>query len=159
MILHFIDTVIFKIHKDRIEKGLIFLSRISINKVNKIIAEECHQKSLKYNVLNKKNNAVIFKVKKRKKVYLIKYHKTLAVNKLDYNNFLDLYSKSGAKKAYYITTGVFLQDVYNANYNVFSSKPIILVDGINFVTRDKKLYLSKSFSSSNLSFKRYFPKF
>ncbi|MDO4534896.1 MAG: hypothetical protein Q4B63_03690 [Clostridium perfringens] len=157
--MHFINTVIFKIHKDKIEKGLIFLNRISISKVNKIIAEECHQKSLKYSVLNKKNNEVTFKIKKRKKVYMIKYHKTLAVNKLDYNNFLDLYNRSNAKKAYYITTGVFFQDVYNANYNLFSNKPIILVDGINFITRDKKFYLSKSFSSNNLSFKRYFPKF
>ncbi len=159
MILRLINTVIFKIHKDKIEKGLIFLSRISISKVNKIITEECHQKSLKYNVLNKKNNEVIFKIKKRKKVYMIKYHKTLAVNKLDYNNFLDLYSKSNAKRAYYITTGVFLQDVYNANYNLFLNKSIVLVDGINFVTRDRKFYLSKSFSLNNLSFKRYFPKF
>lgn len=159
MILHFVNTVILKLHKDKIEKGLIFLNRISVSKINKIITEECHQKSLKYRVISKKNNEVIFKVKKRKKVYIIKYHKTLAVNKLDYNSFLDLYDKSNARKAYYITTGVFLQDVYNINYNLFLNKPIILVDGINFVARDRKFYLGKNFSSSNLSFKKYFPKF
>ena len=37
MILHFINTVILKLHKDKIEKGLIFLNRISVNKINKII--------------------------------------------------------------------------------------------------------------------------
>lgn len=159
MILHFINTVLLKLHKDKIEKGLIFLNRISVNKINKIITEECHQKSLKYRIISKKNNEVTFKIKRRKKVYIVKYHKTLAVNKLDYNNFLEIYDKNNAKKAYYITTGVFLQDVYNINYNIFFNRPIILVDGINFVVKDKKFYLSKNFSSSNLSFRRYFPKF
>ncbi len=159
MILHFVNTVILKFHKDKIEKGLIFLNRISVSKINKIIAEECHQKSLKYGVISKKNNEVTFKIKKRKRIYIVKYHKTLAVNKLDYNSFLDLYNKSNARKAYYITTGVFLQDVYNINYNLFLNKGIILVDGINFVARDRRFYLSKNFSSRNLSFKRYFPKF
>ena len=114
---------------------------------------------MKYRIISKKNNEVTFKIKRRKKVYIVKYHKTLAVNKLDYNNFLEIYDKNNAKKAYYITTGVFLQDVYNINYNIFFNRPIILVDGINFVVKDKKFYLSKNFSSSNLSFRRYFPKF
>lgn len=154
----FIDTIIFRLYKNRIEKGLILLNRISLNKIHKIIAEECRKNSFKYRIISRKNNEIIFKVKKRKKVYIIKYHKTLAVNKFDYNNFFDLYNRTNAKKAYYITTGVFLQDVYNTNYNIFLGKSIVLMDGLKFIIKNKKLYLNKNFSLDNLSFKRYFPK-
>lgn len=159
MILCFINTIIFKLYKEKIEKGLTFLNRVSLNKIQRIIAEECSKNSFRYRIISKKNNEIIFKVKKRNKIYIIKYHKTLAVNKFDYNSFFDLYNKTNAKKAYYITTGVFLQDVYNANYNVFLNRSVVLIDGLRFIVNSKKFYFSKKLYFNNLSFKKYFPKF
>lgn len=70
MILHFINTVILKLHKDKIEKGLIFLNRISVNKINKIITEECHQKSLKYRIISKKIMKLLLRLKEEKRYIL-----------------------------------------------------------------------------------------
>lgn len=155
-----LNKIILKLYNKEIKKELSILMGISLESINSILFNQCEERSLKVKYILMCKNKTIITVRKKNKVNLIMIHRTVAATTNDYDRFLSLYRKVKAKKAYYICTGVFQQDVYNENYNHFLQKHVVLVDGISFLMKQKwcKLKLNGVLDFNKLSFEKFLPK-
>ncbi|MDU7886151.1 MAG: hypothetical protein E7J47_07215 [Clostridium perfringens] len=125
-----------------IEKSLMKFRKISIKKVSQIIIKECIKEKLNYEI----------------KKTLIVFHKALAVTIYDYYKFIRLIQDREIDKGVYITTGVFQQDVYNmAETDRFINR-IKLLNGKDFVLKQRWIKRKKHhhISYEKLSFKSLF---
>lgn len=152
-----INLLILKFKKKEFNKCLGIFKKIQVDRVYKILLRESKERNLDVEEIVNKRNKFILKIKVDNKVILINFHKTLAVTLNDYDMFVSLYNKLEAKKCYYITTGVFQQDIYNKNYGFLLQKQIVLVDGVEFVIGQDLFKLNKN-QNNNISFKKYLRK-
>ncbi|WP_415333427.1 hypothetical protein [Clostridium perfringens] len=141
-----------------IEKSLMKFRKISIKKVSQIIIKECIKEKLNYEIIEKNNNEFIVEISSSRKKTLIVFHKALAVTIYDYYNFIRLIQDREIDKGVYITTGVFQQDVYNmAETDRFINR-IKLLNGKDFVVKQRWIKRKKHhhISYDKLSFKSLF---
>lgn len=141
-----------------IEKSLIKFRKISIKKVSQIIIKECIKEKLNYEIIEKNNNEFIVEISSSRKKTLIVFHKALAVTIYDYYKFIRLIQDREIDKGVYITTGVFQQDVYNmAETDRFINR-IKLLNGKDFVVKQRWIKRKKHhhISYDKLSFKCLF---
>ena len=141
-----------------IEKSLMKFRKISIKKVSQIIIKECIKEKLNYEIIEKDNNEFIVEISSSRKKTLIVFHKALAVTIYDYYKFIRLIQDREIDKGVYITTGVFQQDVYNmAETDRFINR-IKLLNGKDFVVKQRWIKRKKHhhISYDKLSFKSLF---
>ncbi|HII4499839.1 TPA: hypothetical protein ACY4SM_001851 [Clostridium perfringens] len=141
-----------------IEKSLMKFRKISIKKVSQIIIKECIKEKLNYEIIEKNNNEFIVEISSSRKKILIVFHKALAVTIYDYYKFIRLIQDRDIDKGVYITTGVFQQDVYNmAETDRFINR-IKLLNGKDFVVKQRWIKRKKHhhISYDKLSFKSLF---
>ena len=141
-----------------IEKPLMKFRKISIKKVSQIIIKECIKEKLNYEIIEKNNNEFIVEISSSRKKTLIVFHKALAVTIYDYYKFIRLIQDREIDKGVYITTGVFQQDVYNmAETDRFINR-IKLLNGKDFVVKQRWIKRKKHhhISYDKLSFKSLF---
>ena len=141
-----------------IEKSLMKFRKISIKKVSQIIIKECIKEKLNYEIIEKNNNEFIVEISSSRKKTLIVFHKALAVTIYDYYKFIRLIQDREIDKGVYITTGVFQQDVYNmAKTDRFINR-IKLLNGKDFVVKQRWIKRKKHhhISYDKLSFKSLF---
>ena len=141
-----------------IEKSLMKFRKISIKKVSQIIIKECIKEKLNYEIIEKNNNEFIVEISSSRKKTLIVFHKALAVTIYDYYKFISLIQDREIDKGVYITTGVFQQDVYNmAETDRFINR-IKLLNGKDFVVKQRWIKRKKHhhISYDKLSFKSLF---
>ncbi|WP_270603130.1 restriction endonuclease [Clostridium perfringens] len=141
-----------------IEKSLMKFRKISIKKVSQIIIKECIKEKLNYEIIEKNNNEFIVEISSSRKKTLIVFHKALAVTIYDYYKFIRLIQDREIDKGVYITTGVFQQDVYNmAETDRFINR-IKLLNGKDFVVKQRWIKRKKHhhISYDKLSFKSLF---
>ncbi|EIF6168739.1 restriction endonuclease [Clostridium perfringens] len=141
-----------------IEKSLMKFRKISIKKVSQIIIKECIKEKLNYEIIEKNNNEFIVEISSSRKKTLIVFHKALAVTIYDYYKFIRLIQDRDIDKGVYITTGVFQQDVYNkAETDRFINR-IKLLNGKDFVVKQRWIKRKKHhhISYDKLSFKSLF---
>ncbi|WP_415305866.1 hypothetical protein [Clostridium perfringens] len=141
-----------------IEKSLMKFRKISIKKVSQIIIKECIKEKLNYEIIEKNNNEFIVEISSSRKKTLIVFHKALAVTIYDYYKFIRLIQDREMDKGVYITTGVFQQDVYNmAETDRFINR-IKLLNGKDFVVKQRWIKRKKHhhISYDKLSFKSLF---
>ncbi|HFE9686398.1 restriction endonuclease [Clostridium perfringens] len=141
-----------------IEKSLMKFRKISIKKVSQIIIKECIKEKLNYEIIEKNNNEFIVEISSSRKKTLIVFHKALAVTIYDYYKFIRLIKDREIDKGVYITTGVFQQDVYNmAETDRFINR-IKLLNGKDFVVKQRWIKRKKHhhISYDKLSFKSLF---
>lgn len=141
-----------------IEKSLMKFRKISIKKVSQIIIKECIKEKLNYEIIEKNNNEFIVAISSSRKKTLIVFHKVLAVTIYDYYKFIRLIQDREIDKGVYITTGVFQQDVYNmAETDRFINR-IKLLNGKDFVVKQRWIKRKKHhhISYDKLSFKSLF---
>ena len=141
-----------------IEKSLIKFRKISIKKVSQIIIKECIKEKLNYEIIEKNNNEFIVEISSSRKKTLIVFHKAWAVTIYDYYKFIRLIQDRKIDKGVYITTGVFQQDVYNmAETDRFINR-IKLLNGKDFVVKQRWIKRKKHhhISYDKLSFKSLF---
>ena len=141
-----------------IEKSLMKFRKISIKKVSQIIIKECIEEKLNYEIIEKNNSEFIVEISSSRKKTLIVFHKALAVTIYDYYKFIRLIQDREIDKGVYITTGVFQQDVYNmAETDRFINR-IKLLNGKDFVVKQRWIKRNKHhhISYDNLSFKCLF---
>ncbi|EOU1763041.1 hypothetical protein [Clostridium perfringens] len=141
-----------------IEKSLMKFRKISIKKVSQIIIKECIKERLNYEIIEKNNNEFIVEISSSRKKTLIVFHKALAVTIYDYYKFIRLIQDREIDKGVYITTGVFQQDVYNmAETDRFINR-IKLLNGKDFVVKQRWIKRKKHhhISYDKLSFKSLF---
>ena len=141
-----------------IEKSLMKFRKISIKKVSQIIIKECIKEKLNYEIIEKNNNEFIVEISSSRKKTLIVFHKALAVKIYDYYKFIRLIQDREIDKGVYITTGVFQQDVYNmAETDRFINR-IKLLNGKDFVVKQRWIKRKKHhhISYDKLSFKSLF---
>ncbi|EGT3600778.1 restriction endonuclease [Clostridium perfringens] len=141
-----------------IEKSLMKFRKISIKKVSQIIIKECIKEKLSYEIIEKNNNEFIVEISSSRKKTLIVFHKALAVTIYDYYKFIRLIQDREIDKGVYITTGVFQQDVYNmAETDRFINR-IKLLNGKDFVVKQRWIKRKKHhhISYDKLSFKSLF---
>ncbi|MFQ7565223.1 MAG: hypothetical protein ACLRMQ_05700 [Clostridium perfringens] len=141
-----------------IEKSLMKFRKISINKVSQILIKECIKEKLNYEIIEKNNNEFIVEISSSRKKTLIVFHKALAVTIYDYYKFIRLIQDREIDKGVYITTGVFQQDVYNmAETDRFINR-IKLLNGKDFVVKQRWIKRKKHhhISYDKLSFKCLF---
>ena len=141
-----------------IEKSLMKFRKISIKKVSQIIIKECIKEKLNYEIIEKNNNEFIVEISSSRKKTLIVFHKALAVTIYDYYKFIRLIQDKEIDKGVYITTGVFQQDVYNmAETDRFINR-IKLLNGKDFVVKQRWIKRKKHhhISYDKLSFKSLF---
>ncbi len=141
-----------------IEKSLMKFKKISIKKVSQIIIKECIKEKLNYEIIEKNNNEFIVEISSSRKKTLIVFHKALAVTIYDYYKFIRLIQDREIDKGVYITTGVFQQDVYNmAETDRFINR-IKLLNGKDFVVKQRWIKRKKHhhISYDKLSFKSLF---
>lgn len=146
------------LNSKNIEKSLMKFRKISIKKVSQIIIKECIKENLTYEIIKKNNNEFLIEISSSRKKTLIVFHKILAVTIYDYDRFIHLMQDREVDKGVYITTGVFQQDVYNrAEADKFINK-IKLLDGKEFVVRQRWIKRKKHhhISYDKLSFKSLF---
>ena len=141
-----------------IEKSLMKFRKISIKKVSQIIIKECIKEKLNYEIIEKNNNEFIVEISSSRKKTLIVFHEALAVTIYDYYKFIRLIQDREIDKGVYITTGVFQQDVYNmAETDRFINR-IKLLNGKDFVVKQRWIKRKKHhhISYDKLSFKSLF---
>ncbi|TBX15563.1 hypothetical protein BFS06_09165 [Clostridium perfringens] len=141
-----------------IEKSLMKFRKISIKKVSQIIIKECIKEKLNYEIIEKNNSEFIVEISSSRKNTLIVFHKALAVTIYDYYKFIRLIQDREIDKGVYITTGVFQQDVYNmAETDRFINR-IKLLNGKDFVVKQRWIKRKKHhhISYDKLSFKSLF---
>ncbi|MHC9344933.1 restriction endonuclease [Clostridium perfringens] len=141
-----------------IEKSLMKFRKISIKKVSQIIIKECIKEKLNYEIIEKNNNEFIVEISSSRKKTLIVFHKALAVTIYDYYKFIRLIQDREIDKGVYITTGFFQQDVYNmAETDRFINR-IKLLNGKDFVVKQRWIKRKKHhhISYDKLSFKSLF---
>ena len=141
-----------------IEKSLMKFRKISIKKVSQIIIKECIKEKLNYEIIEKNNSEFIVEISSSRKKTLIVFHKALAVTIYDYYKFIRLILDREIDKGVYITTGVFQQDVYNmAETDRFINR-IKLLNGKDFVVKQRWIKRKKHhhISYDKLSFKCLF---
>ncbi|EHP46952.1 MAG: restriction endonuclease [Clostridium perfringens] len=141
-----------------IEKSLMKFRKISIKKVSQIIIKECIKEKLNYEIIEKNNSEFIVEISSSRKKTLIVFHKALAVTIYDYYKFIRLIQDREIDKGVYITTGVFQQDVYNmAETDRFINR-IKLLNGKDFVLKQRWIKRKKHhhISYEKLSFKSLF---
>ncbi|HAT4116777.1 TPA: restriction endonuclease [Clostridium perfringens] len=141
-----------------IEKSLMKFRKISIKKISQIIIKECIKEKLNYEIIEKNNNEFIVEISSSRKKTLIVFHKALAVTIYDYYKFIRLIQDREIDKGVYITTGVFQQDVYNmAETDRFINR-IKLLNGKDFVVKQRWIKRKKHhhISYDKLSFKCLF---
>ncbi|EJT5937640.1 restriction endonuclease [Clostridium perfringens] len=141
-----------------IEKSLMKFRKISIKKVSQIIIKECIKEKLNYEIIEKNNSEFIVEISSSRKKTLIVFHKALAVTIYDYYKFISLIQDREIDKGVYITTGVFQQDVYNmAETDRFINR-IKLLNGKDFVVKQRWIKRKKHhhISYDKLSFKFLF---
>lgn len=141
-----------------IEKSLMKFRKISIKKVSQIIIKECIKEKLNYEIIEKNNSEFIVEISSSRKETLIVFHKALAVTIYDYYKFIRLIQDREIDKGVYITTGVFQQDVYNmAETDRFINR-IKLLNGKDFVVKQRWIKRKKHhhISYDKLSFKSLF---
>lgn len=141
-----------------IEKSLMKFRKISIKKVSQIIIKECIKEKLNYEIIEKNNSEFIVEISSSRKKTLIVFHKALAVTIYDYYKFIRLIQDREIDKGVYITTGVFQQDVYNmAETDRFINR-IKLLNGKDFVVKQRWIKRKKHhhISYDKLSFKFLF---
>ena len=141
-----------------IEKSLMKFRKISIKKVSQIIIKVCIKEKLNYEIIEKNNNEFIVEISSSRKKTLIVFHKALAVTIYDYYKFIRLIQDREIDKGVYITTGVFQQDVYNmAETDRFINR-IKLLNGKDFVVKQRWIKRKKHhhISYDKLSFKCLF---
>lgn len=141
-----------------IEKSLMKFRKISIKKVSQIIIKECIKEKLNYEIIEKNNSEFIVEISSSRKKTLIVFHKALAVTIYDYYKFIRLIQDRDIDKGVYITTGVFQQDVYNmAETDRFINR-IKLLNGKDFVVKQRWIKRKKHhhISYDKLSFKSLF---
>ncbi|EDT71675.1 restriction endonuclease [Clostridium perfringens] len=141
-----------------IEKSLMKFRKISIKKVSQIIIKECIKEKLNYEIIEKNNNEFIVEISSSRKKTLIVFHKALAVTIYNYYKFIRLIQDREIDKGVYITTGVFQQDVYNmAETDRFINR-IKLLNGKDFVVKQRWIKRKKHhhISYDKLSFKSLF---
>ncbi|MDM0836483.1 hypothetical protein [Clostridium perfringens] len=141
-----------------IEKSLMKFRKISIKKVIQIIIKECIKEKLNYEIIEKNNSEFIVEISSSRKKTLIVFHKALAVTIYDYYKFIRLIQDREIDKGVYITTGVFQQDVYNmAETDRFINR-IKLLNGKDFVVKQRWIKRKKHhhISYDKLSFKSLF---
>ncbi|EJT6154430.1 restriction endonuclease [Clostridium perfringens] len=141
-----------------IEKSLMKFRKISIKKVSQIIIKECIKEKLNYEIIEKNNSEFIVEISSSRKKTLIVFHKALAVTIYDYYKFIRLIQDREIDKGVYITTGVFQQDVYNmAETDRFINR-IKLLNGKDFVLKQRWIKRKKHhhISYDKLSFKSLF---
>ncbi len=141
-----------------IEKSLMKFRTISIKKVSQIIIKECIKEKLNYEIIEKNNSEFIVEISSSRKKTLIVFHKALAVTIYDYYKFIRLIQDREIDKGVYITTGVFQQDVYNmAETDRFINR-IKLLNGKDFVVKQRWIKRKKHhhISYDKLSFKSLF---
>ena len=132
--------------------------KISIKKVSQIIIKECIKEKLNYEIIEKNNSEFIVEISSSRKKTLIVFHKALAVTIYDYYKFIRLIQDREIDKGVYITTGVFQQDVYNmAETDRFINR-IKLLNGKDFVVKQRWIKRKKHhhISYDKLSFKCLF---
>ncbi|WP_415336633.1 restriction endonuclease, partial [Clostridium perfringens] len=132
--------------------------KISIKKVSQIIIKECIKEKLNYEIIEKNNSEFIVEISSSRKKTLIVFHKALAVTIYDYYKFIRLIQDREIDKGVYITTGVFQQDVYNmAETDRFINR-IKLLNGKDFVVKQRWIKRKKHhhISYDKLSFKSLF---
>lgn len=141
-----------------IEKSLMKFRKISIKKVSQIIIKECIKEKLNYEIIEKNNSEFIVEISSSRKKTLIVFHKALAVTIYDYYKFIRLIQDREIDKGVYITTGVFQQDVYNmAETDRFINR-IKLLNGKDFVVKQRWIKRKKHhhISYDKLIFKSLF---
>ncbi len=141
-----------------IEKSLMKFRKISIKKVSQIIIKECIKEKLNYEIIEKNNSEFIVEISSSRKKTLIVFHKALVVTIYDYYKFIRLIQDREIDKGVYITTGVFQQDVYNmAETDRFINR-IKLLNGKDFVVKQRWIKRKKHhhISYDKLSFKSLF---
>ncbi|WP_283676987.1 hypothetical protein [Clostridium perfringens] len=141
-----------------IEKSLMKFRKISIKKVSQIIIKECIKEKLNYEIIEKNNNEFIVEISSSRKKTLIVFHKALAVTIYDYYKFIRLIQDREIDKGVYITTGVFQQDVYNMVETDRFINRIKLLNGKDFVVKQRWIKRKKHhhISYDKLSFKSLF---
>ena len=141
-----------------IEKSLMKFRKISIKKVSQIIIKECIKEKLNYEIIEKNNNEFIVEISSSRKKTLIVFHKALAVTIYDYYKFIRLIQDIEIDTGLYITTGVFQQDVYNTAETDRFINRIKLLNGKDFVVKQRWIKRKKHhhISYDKLSFKSLF---
>ncbi|MGG5462938.1 hypothetical protein [Clostridium sp. B9] len=146
------------LNSKKIEKSLMKFRKIPIKKVSEIILRECHKENLEYEIIKNNNHEFLIEINKGKKKTLIMFHKILAVTLYDYEKFSHMVAHREANKGFYITTGVFQEDVYHKTYIDNFANHIKIFDGKKFIASQRwiKNKRHEHISYDRLSFKSFY---
>ena len=142
----------------KIEKSLMKFKKISIRKVKEIMIRDFMESDVQYNILKVNGQELLVEIINGKKKTLIIFHKVLAVTLCDYERFSHLVEARTCTNGFYITTGVFQEDVYHKTYIDNFNRHIKVLDGKQFIIKQKWIRKKKKnhITYDRISFKDFF---
>jgi hypothetical protein len=146
--------------KNEIRKAKLFLKKIRIETIFDILTKNCWKYDIQYELLIKKEDMLIIKLRGNKEYILLIFHKTDLVTIDEYTKFNILANCHRVTKAIYITTGCFHEAIQNEYKDVLSFFcNVKLENGFRFIKGQLGLYgkAVKVFKYKKLDFFCYMP--
>jgi hypothetical protein len=159
-LLGLLNTVYGRIRRNEIKKAKVMIKKIRIDMIFDSITRNCWKSGIQYETLMKNAEILDIKLKGRKEVVLIRFHKADMIFIEDYERFIIEMEVHGVKRGTYITTGVFEGKIIKINSKVYSlSRQVKVIDFFDFIKSQLGLYgiASEVFKSKKLRFYKYFP--
>lgn len=152
-----IKSIYSFMNSKNIEKSLMKFKKISIKKVTEIMIRDCIKNNTEYEIIKNSNRELLIEVINGRRKTLIIFHKILAVTLCDYERFSHIAELRGCNRGFYITTGVFQEDVYHKTYIDNFKKHIKIIDGKKFILKQRwiKNKQHNNIAYDRISFKRF----
>lgn len=136
------------------------IKKIRIDMIFDSITRSCWKSGIQYETIMKNAEILDIKLKGRKEVVLIRFHKAEMIFVEDYERFIIEMEVHGVKKGTYITTGVFEGKIIKTNNKAFPhSRQVKVVDYFNFIKSQLGMYgmAAEVFKTKKLRFYKYLP--
>lgn len=156
-VIEIFDYLYFKLRKKQLLKAQTKLKKITIGTVFKKITNACWYNNVNYNVILKNSKVLIIILFGTKNNVLIRYHKKNIINVIDYKLFLNEIENQDIKKAIYITTGEFNEEILKYNSITYFNMKIRLEDSKHFLKNQLGIGNNCSHMCKKLNFYRYIP--
>ncbi|GAA0733170.1 hypothetical protein [Clostridium oceanicum] len=111
------------------------LKKVKVDEILNSIENSCWKYGIQYDILYKNSESVLLRLRRKKKIKILKYHKSQIVFEKDFKDFLNYMDKFEIDNGVYITTGVFTQEILNKVIH-FKFKNIKLVDNLSLIKKE-----------------------
>lgn len=159
-LLVFFNIIYSRLRRNEIKRAKILIRKIKTEDVFDSITKSCWKSGIQYETLIKNPDMLDIKLKGRKEVVLIRFHKIDMVFSEDYEKFILRMEVNDVKKGIYITTGVFEGKIMKMHRKIFHlHRSVKEVDNFNFIKSQLGLYGSATevFKNNKLKFFKYLP--